>query len=71
MKAIVADTGPVNYLVLIGEINLLSRLFDGVLIPVEVHTELLHNHAPEQVRRWASNLPHWCSVQTASSEDRP
>ena len=71
MKAVVADTGPVNYLLLIGEINLLPCLFDEVLIPIEVHQELLNQNAPEVVRTWAANLPGWCSVKTASREDRP
>jgi predicted nucleic acid-binding protein len=63
MKAVVADTGPVNYLLLIGEINLLPCLFDEVLIPIEVHQELLNQNAPEVVRTWAANLPGWCSVK--------
>ena len=34
---VVADTTPLNYLVLIGQIELLSALYRTVLIPQEVH----------------------------------
>ena len=40
MRIIVADTGPLNDLVLIGEIDLLPKLFDGVLAPQTVIDEL-------------------------------
>ncbi len=47
---VVADTSPLNYLVLISEVELLSALFDGVLIPVEVHRELQRRGTPPNVR---------------------
>ncbi len=61
MKA-VADTSPLCYLILIGEIDLLPKLFDQVLAPAAVITELLHEDAPEMVRCWAASLPSWLSV---------
>jgi predicted nucleic acid-binding protein len=33
MKAVVADTSPLNYLVLIGEVDLLAQLYGEVLVP--------------------------------------
>ncbi len=67
MTVVVADTGPINYLLLIDEIALLERFFDRVLIPHEVHTELLSARAPTKVRAWAAHLPQWCEVrQTAA-----
>ena len=33
MPVVVADTGPLNYLVLIGEIKVLQASFDGVFVP--------------------------------------
>ena len=38
----VADTSPVCYLILIGEIDLLPKLFSQVLVPEAVLAELLH-----------------------------
>jgi len=59
----VADASPLCYLVLIGEIDLLPRLFLHLGVPHAVITELLHEDAPETVRTWASNLPGWISVE--------
>ena len=53
----VADTSPICYLVLIGEIDLLPKLFSQVLAPPAVIAELLHEDAPDAVRGWAANLP--------------
>lgn len=63
---VVADTSPINYLVLIGHIDLLDALYERVLIPSEVHSELLHSQAPTPVRLWAENLPEWCEVRAVS-----
>ncbi len=59
----VTDTSPVCYLVLIGEGELLRRLFSSVLMPRTVVAELLHEDAPESVRAWAADLPSWISVR--------
>lgn len=58
----VADTSPICYLILIGEIDLLPKLFSRVLVPSVVLAELLHEDAPETVRAWAGNLPSWTTV---------
>ena len=42
----VADTSPICYLILIGEIDLLPKLFSQVLVPEAVLAELLHEDAP-------------------------
>ncbi|MGA3028916.1 MAG: DUF3368 domain-containing protein [Bryobacteraceae bacterium] len=61
----VADTSPLCFLILIGEIDLLPRLFSRVLAPQAVLAELLHEDAPGAVRSWASNLPPWiCAEET-------
>ena len=59
----VADTSPICYLVLIGEIDLLPKLFSQVQAPQAVLSELLHEDAPAVVRHWASNLPSWICVK--------
>ena len=59
----VADASPLCYLVLIGEIDLLPKLFLHVAVPHAVITELLHEDAPEAVRTWASNPPGWIGVK--------
>jgi predicted nucleic acid-binding protein len=59
----VADTSPICYLILIGEIELLARLFDRLVVPKEVVAKLLHEEAPEAVRNWAHSLPSWVLVK--------
>ncbi len=52
MRLVVADTGPLNYLILIGQIELLPILFEQIYAPKAVQAELRHADAPEAVRRW-------------------
>jgi len=67
---VIADTTPLNYLVLIGQIEVLPALYESVLIPLEVHRELQRPKTPPSVRAWASSLPAWCEVRaTASAPD--
>ena len=66
MILIVADTGPVNYLIQIGCIGVLARLAEKTVLPAIVHEELLHPAAPEAVRAWATALPPWVEVRTAT-----
>ncbi|SRR5216683_4153089 len=62
MPPIVADTTPLNYLVLIESVEVLPRLYGRVLIPPSVLAELSDPHAPEQVRTWAMQPRDWLSV---------
>ena len=52
MRIVVADTSPIRYLVVIGEIEILPALFGPVIIPTVVRDELTHPRAPEAVRTW-------------------
>jgi predicted nucleic acid-binding protein len=67
MPAVVCDTGPLNYLILIEAADLLLRLFSPVLIPAAVKNELLHPKAPGAVRDWVAHSPSWVSVVPSSS----
>ena len=46
MQLIIADTEPINYLVLIGNIDLLPVLFETVILPSAVEAELSDPDAP-------------------------
>ena len=59
----VSDTSPICYLILIGEIELLPKLFGQIQITPAVLAELLHEAAPPMVRQWATNLPSWIAVK--------
>jgi predicted nucleic acid-binding protein len=65
MRLVVADTSPVRYLVRIGEIDLLPRLFERVFIPSVVADELRHPSAPVAVRDWVNEPPSWVEVRPA------
>src|SRR5436190_16081447 len=40
------------------------RLFQSVLIPQEVCSELRHRNAPAEVQRWISAPPSWLEVRS-------
>ena len=63
MRIVVADTGPLNYLILIGEIDLLPALFEAVHVPDVVRVELLDEGAAEGVQDWALTPPDWLVVE--------
>jgi len=63
---VVADTSPLNYLILIDQINLLPQLYGRVLIPESVLEELSADETPQVVRNWATNLPEWIEVLPAT-----
>jgi predicted nucleic acid-binding protein len=65
---VIADTSPLNYLVLIGQADVLPRLFGEVLIPPTVFEELRDSETPEPVRAWIEELPPWLHVQPLRSE---
>jgi predicted nucleic acid-binding protein len=73
MTVVIADSSPLNYLALIGSVEVLHRLYGVVVVPRQVISELLHVAAPHDVRRWASNLPDWIDVREAviSDDDMP
>ena len=65
MRIVIADTSPLRYLVEIGYIDVLPRLYNTILIPEAVYGELLHSSAPLIVRQWATARPEWLEVLQA------
>ncbi len=61
---VVADTSPIRYLVRIGEIDILTKLYAQVVLPGVVREELLAEDGLVEVREWARQLPAWVQVQT-------
>ena len=43
---VVSDTSPINYLLAIGQIEILPKLFGTIVIPVAVMAELKSDDAP-------------------------
>lgn len=63
MRLVIADTGPINYLVLIERIDLLPALFQKVILPSAVQRELDDRETPPSVRDWIANPPAWVEVR--------
>jgi predicted nucleic acid-binding protein len=62
MQAIVADTTPLNYLVLVEAVDILPKLYGRVLIPPAVQAELSDPKTPDMVSAWIAQSPSWLSV---------
>ncbi|SPE26778.1 Pin domain nucleic acid-binding protein (fragment) [Candidatus Sulfopaludibacter sp. SbA6] len=71
MRLVVADTSPIRYLVQIGQIDLLPRLFEKIFLPAAVAEELRHPSAPPAVRAWMSQIPGWVEVSPVTDIDDP
>ncbi|MCB2262870.1 MAG: hypothetical protein LGR52_08040, partial [Candidatus Thiosymbion ectosymbiont of Robbea hypermnestra] len=67
MKRVVSDATPIRYLVEIGEINVLPRLFGKVFIPTAVLRELRHSCTPEIVHKFMLSSPDWLEVKAVGN----
>mgnify|MGYP001620201544 FL=1 len=60
---VVADAGPLHYLILIDCAEILAGLFDRVLIPAAVQNELIQANTPKKVRDWMAVPRNWLQVE--------
>lgn len=60
---IIADTTPLHYLVIIGEVEVLKELFGSIIIPQAVFDELRRDRTPRQVKDWLDSQPQWLEVK--------
>ena len=69
----VAISDTLNYLVLVGEVDILPRLYTSTRIPEQVLAELERPAAPVAVREWIKQRPQWlivdASVVRSDAED--
>lgn len=66
---VVTDTSPINYLILIGYVDVLPVLHGDIIIPQAVAVELMNPRTPEIVRQWIAAPPEWCAIQSAQNLD--
>jgi predicted nucleic acid-binding protein len=66
---ILSDTSPLNYLILIGQVEILPVLFGDIVVPGAVVAELTHHGTPEVVRQWIGRPPKWLSVKSPTTID--
>jgi predicted nucleic acid-binding protein len=50
VQLVVSDTGPINYLVLIGYIDVLPHLFQKIVMPLAVRDELMDQRSKSSFR---------------------
>ena len=55
MQLVIADTGPINYLLLIGHIEIVLAMFEKVILPSAVRDELSNPDTPASVRSWIAD----------------
>ena len=68
---VIADTSPLNYLVLIGEAEILQRLYHRVIIPEAVLRELRHPETPSAVLEWIAHRPAWLEIERITAPPDP
>jgi predicted nucleic acid-binding protein len=60
---VVSDTTPLNYLILLGSVDVLPTIFGDVYAPSAVLNELSHPRSPKAVRAWSARPPAWLTVK--------
>jgi predicted nucleic acid-binding protein len=68
---VIADTTPLNYLVLIDRVGILSGLYGRVLIPGAVWQEFQRPETPEAVRAWLAERPAWLEIRRVEKSTEP
>ena len=68
MTIIISDTGPLNYLVQIRQVELLARLFEKILVPRQVFEELNQPSTPSEVKNWINSPPTWLELVDVAEE---
>jgi hypothetical protein len=59
---VVADAGPIHYLVLIEAVAVLEPLYARVLVPESVALELRSPNTPPIARDWICAPPSYCEI---------
>ncbi len=68
MRVVISDTSPIRYLILIGEIEILPKLYRYIFVPHAVLEELNHPRAPDAVRDWVAHIPSWVEALRPNDE---
>ena len=61
---VIADTSPINYLILIGGIEVLPALYGSIFVPPAVCDELRRARASDLVRTWIAHPPPWLMIRS-------
>ena len=68
---VISDATPLRYLILIGQEQLLPKMFGRVSLPTSVFRELQADRTPETVKAWMANRPKWLEVRQITTDPGP
>jgi len=68
---VIADTTPLNHLILIDQANILETLYGRVVVPSTVLSELQSQATPPKDKEWISNRPALAVGQPDGVAGRP
>jgi predicted nucleic acid-binding protein len=66
---VVSNTTPLNALVQTGDVEILPRLFQRVIIPTAIAEELFHPSTPPKVYAWLTSKPAWLEIRNPTRVD--
>lgn len=69
MMIVVADSGPLHYLILLDQTSLLHRFYGDVVVSDVVAGELCAARSLQQVRDWMSHPPDWLQLIPVTAEE--
>ena len=61
---VVADSSPLNFIIRLGYVDSLPRLFEAVVIPPQVAEELSQPRTPKAVRDFMARPPAWLTIRS-------
>jgi predicted nucleic acid-binding protein len=68
---VIADTTPLNYLVLIDRAEILPQLYGRILIPPAVWQEFQQPETPQVARGWLARKPAWLEIRNVQRSPEP
>ena len=68
---VIADASPINYLILVDDIDVLPLLYERVIISRGVLYELTVHPAPKKVITWLDSRPGWLETRSLSGPIAP
>jgi len=66
---VVADSGPLHYLILLDQTELLHRFYGEVIVPEAVRHELTVAKSPQPVKAWFDKPPAWLRIESVSASE--
>lgn len=66
---VVSDTSPINYLILVGHVDVLPALFDEIVVPPAVFADLQDSGAPAAIQIFIRNPPSWFILRSPTNLD--